>query len=255
MYDRYWRLRVAGALVCGAAAVGFAAWYVAYVLPIDLRAGKLAFTGILSAVDVVFVLLGIAIYQLLQAAPQRRRTRLRQEAMNGNQDAIPLARPLLSNQSDASRSDEPFEVTFASAAFQWLRVIFLVAFLVGVTWAFAAAELQEVDFSGLSAELMCPNGQAPYCAAAFARFTLMNLLLVPGSIFLVVSLLAETLGPVSTSAVHVEVRPEGLVVKMLVGRPKPFSWSEIRLLEVWRVAAQQDGFRVCAVFTRTRQIS
>lgn len=241
MFDRYWRLRVVGALASGATAVAIAVWYVAYVLPIDLRAGTLAFTGIVAAIDVVFVLLGIAAYQVLKAAPQRRRAALRQEAMAGNQDAMPLARPLPGAAANTQIAYESFEVGITSAFKQWLSVIAILAILVVVTWGFIAAASEFMNVHRLSAALQCAQGQEANCAGTLAASMLLNLMFLVGYILICVYAITDALRPLVFSSVRLRVQAEGIVRQTLTGRSLLIPWPEIRLVEVWHSSARQGA--------------
>ena len=89
-FERRWWLWIALAALAAIPAVLFVGWYLANVLPLDLRGGVAAISDTLLALDIVIILLGLAFSMVVKAILARRRAVRLGAALDGVPDALPL---------------------------------------------------------------------------------------------------------------------------------------------------------------------
>jgi hypothetical protein len=89
-FERRWWSWIALAALAALPAVLFVGWYLANVLPLDLRGGVTAISDVLLALDIEIVLLGLACYMVVKVILARRRAMRLGAALDG----VPTGRDL-----------------------------------------------------------------------------------------------------------------------------------------------------------------
>lgn len=251
MLERRWWLRLIGALLAVTTALIFALWYFGSMLPNDRRTGVPAITDALLAFDITALLLGVAFHEVVKALLAHRRSERLTTAIDGYQDALPLA---------SVAADDVTSTAIDHVVASWphprsavvMEALFLLVFVgivcfTGVWLAFIILLLLHapvpewlVTVIQWSRPSSPRRGTTPTLHVPFATEALLGILLLGSPILIVLPLLPAAFAAIICHPSRIEADAEGLTWHSVWGLRRLIRWRDVRLLEIATYTARQN---------------